>query len=116
MPKTWPVNQKLLQFTSLEPEVRQAVGLGARVAVCPGAWVAGCCSLFQVTGESDLEQNKGKKMWGGGKTILLPLSQASDRGLLPAGQSPWVPDRTCPPLGQKPVFLSCSGPSLLINI
>lgn len=92
------MNQKWL-LTSLGPEVRQVAEPGAWAATCPGAQVAGCCSLFQLTGESDLEKKRGKKMWREAKSIPLPylrpkiLGYYSQLGRVPGSQTgpthPW---------------------------
>ena len=82
------MNQKWLQFTFLGPEVRQVEEPGARAATCPGAQAAGCCSLFQLTGESDLEKKKGKKMWREGKSIPLPYLRPKILGYSQLGRVP----------------------------
>lgn len=71
--------------------------------------MAGCCSLFQLTGESDLEKKKGKKMWREAKSIPLPYLRPKILGYSQLGRVPGSQTGpTHPSLGQKPV-LSCSG-------
>lgn len=46
--------------------MEKPVGVGGWAAAGPGTLAAGCCSLFQLTGESDPEK-KGKKDVGVGE-------------------------------------------------
>ena len=91
------LDQQWLQLTCPGCEVRQAEELG---------WLAGvaCCRC--------LGRKEGGMNDVGERESVLSLPCLRPKVLdysHPA--SPQAPNRTCPPLGQTPVFLSCSGPA-----